>query len=186
MTFSVIVPIYNVEDYLEECLQSLKEQNFDDYEVICINDGSTDSSRKILSTWERNWPKMRVIDRDNGGLSAARNTGLREATGNYVIFVDSDDWVDASMLSTLAQAIDNEDIVCFACRRTDSGATDSFLEEENSGWDYYNRHALETRMATPFVCVWQRCYRRQFLMDNNLWFQEGILHEDNEFTPRVL
>lgn len=186
MTFSVIVPIYNVEDYLEECLQSLKAQNFDDYEVICVNDGSTDNSRKILSTWERNWPKMRVIDRDNGGLSAARNTGLREATGNYVIFVDSDDWVEASMLSTLAQAIDNEDIVCFACRRTDSGATDSFLEEENSGWDYYNRHALETRMATPFVCVWQRCYRRQFLMDNNLWFQEGILHEDNEFTPRVL
>ncbi|MBR5093024.1 MAG: hypothetical protein IKX32_06095, partial [Bacteroidales bacterium] len=76
------------------------------------------------------------------------------------------------------------DMICFACQRTDNEATDSLHREQTSGWDYYNRHALEARVV-PFVCVWQRCYRREFLMDNNLCFREGILHEDNEFTPRV-
>lgn len=182
--FSVIVPVYNVEQYLGQCLKSLIAQDYTDFEVICVNDGSTDHSRGILTEWESMMPQMRVIDRENGGLSAARNTGLKSATGDYVVFVDSDDWVSPNMLSTLATTIDGEDMICFACRRTDNDATDSLPKEQNSGWDYYNRHALEARVV-PFVCVWQRCYRREFLIGNNLWFREGILHEDNEFTPRV-
>lgn len=184
MTFSVIVPIYNVEDYLEECLLSLQRQDFEDFEVVCIDDGSTDRSPAILAQWERRWPKMRVINRENGGLSAARNTGLRNATGDYVVFIDSDDWVEPAMLGALARNIGNADMICFACRRTDNWAVDSIAPEQASGWDYYNRHALESRVV-PFVCVWQRCYRRQMLLDNDLWFREGIVHEDNEFTPRV-
>lgn len=182
--FSIVVPVYNVEQYLDQCLESLQAQEYKDYEVICVNDGSTDRSRDILAEWEARMPKMRVIDRENGGLSAARNTGLKAATGDYVVFVDSDDWVEPTMLSTLAESIGNEDMICFACQRTDNEATDSLPNEQTSGWDYYNRHALEAR-AVPFVCVWQRCYRREFLMNNNLWFREGILHEDNEFTPRA-
>lgn len=181
---SVVVPIFNVEAYLGQCLESLLAQNFDDFEVVCVNDGSTDSSREILTAWEAQIPQMKVIDRSNGGLSAARNTGLREATGDYVVFVDSDDWVEPTILSTLASTIGNEDMVCFACRRTDNGKNDTLAAEQNDGWDYYNRHALEARVV-PFVCVWQRCYRRQFLLENDLRFREGILHEDNEFTPRA-
>ena len=74
MKFSIVVPVYNVEHYLEQCLESLQAQNYGDYEVICVNDGSTDSSRDILTEWESRLPQMRVIDRENGGLSAARNT----------------------------------------------------------------------------------------------------------------
>lgn len=184
MKFSIIVPVYNVEQYLEQCLESLQAQEYKDYEVICVNDGSTDGSREILKAWESRMPQMRVIDRENGGLSAARNTGLEAATGDYVLFVDSDDWVESTMLSRLAASIDNEDMICFACQRTDNEATDALPEEQTSGWDYYNRHALEARKI-PFVCVWQRCYRREFLEENNLFFHEGILHEDNEFTPRA-
>ena len=184
MKFSVIVPVYNVEAYLEQCLESLKVQDYGDFEVVCVNDGSTDGSREILTAWESRMPQMRIIDRKNGGLSAARNTGLEAATGDYIVFVDSDDWVESTMLGTLATAIDNEDMVCFACQRTDSGRSDTLSTEQNDGWSYYNRHALETRIV-PFVCVWQRCYRKQFLLDNSLWFREGILHEDNEFTPRA-
>ena len=183
-TFSVIVPVYNVEQYLEQCLESILAQNYDDYEVICVNDGSTDSSREILTAWESRMPQMRVIDRENGGLSAARNTGLEAATGEYMVFVDSDDWVEPNMLDTLAKSIGNEDMVCFACRKNDSGKNDTLPIEQSTGWDYYNLHALEARII-PFVCVWQRCYRREFLLDNRLWFREGILHEDNEFTPRA-
>ena len=184
MKFSIIVPVYNVEDYLQQCLESLQMQGYQDYEVVCVNDGSTDNSRGILANWEEKWPQLRVINRENGGLSAARNTGLKAATGDYVVFVDSDDWVEPTMLDTLAKAIGNEDMLCFACQRTDNNGSDHLSAETTNGWNYYNRHALEARVV-PFVCVWQRCYRRRFLEDNNLQFREGILHEDNEFTPRA-
>lgn len=184
MKFSIVVPIYNVEQYLEQCLESLQAQDCKDYEVICVNDGSTDGSREILTQWESHYPQMRVIDRENGGLSAARNTGLKAATGNYVVFVDSDDWVEPTMLSTLDTTLGNEDMVCFACRKNDSEKNDTLPTEQSDGWSYYNRHALEARVV-PFVCVWQRCYRRELLVENNLFFLEGILHEDNEFTPRA-
>lgn len=184
MKFSVVVPVYNVEAYLDDCLRSLQTQDYSDYEVICVNDGSTDGSRKILTAWKKRLPQMRVIDRTNGGLSAARNTGLQAAIGDYVVFVDSDDWVEPMMLARLAKEANGEDMICFACRRTDTDASDILLEEQNDGWTYYNRHALEHR-EVPFVCVWQRCYLRGFLIENNLCFREGILHEDNEFTPRA-
>lgn len=181
---TVIVPVYNVEKYLDKCLQSLSCQTFPDHEIICVNDGSTDDSRTILTEWESKLPYMRVIDRENGGLSAARNTGLEAATGKYVVFVDSDDWVEPTMLSRLANEVEGTDMVCFACRRTDNDTYDILQPEDNNGWDYFNQHALESRIV-PFVCVWQRCYRREFLMTNHLRFYEGILHEDNEFTPRA-
>lgn len=184
MKFSVVVPIYNVELYLGQCLESLQAQDYTDFEVICVNDGSTDSSRKILTAWETRMPQMRVIDRANGGLSAARNTGLQAATGDYVVFVDSDDWVEPMMLARLAEESDGEDMICFACRRTDNNTYDTLQPEQDRGWSYYNHHALEHR-EVPFVCVWQRCYRREFLEENYLRFREGILHEDNEFTPRA-
>lgn len=184
MKFSVVIPVYNVEQYLEQCLESIKGQDFMDYEVICVNDGSTDHSRAILEDWSAKFPQMKVIDRENGGLSAARNTGLEAAHGDYVVFVDSDDWVETNMLSRLADETRGEDVVCYASRRTDNGNTDLLEEERGNGWDYYNRHALEARIV-PFVCVWQRCYRRAFLLEHDLSFREGILHEDNEFTPRV-
>lgn len=184
MRFSVVVPVYNVETYLEQCLESLMAQNYQDYEVICVNDGSTDNSREILAQWEERFPQMKVIDRENGGLSAARNTGLKEAKGDYVVFVDSDDWVEPTMLSRLVDEANGEDMVCFACRRTDNEKFDVLEIEQGNGWDYFNRHALEHREVS-FVCVWQRCYRRHFLLDNDLWFREGIFHEDNQFTPRA-
>ncbi len=184
MKFSIVVPVYNVEQYLDDCLKSLQEQAFADHEIICVNDGSTDHSREILSEWETRIPQLKIIDRKNGGLSAARNTGLAAATGNYIIFVDSDDWVEPTMLNRLAEEANGEDMICFACRKSDNGATDDFVPEQTDGWNYYNRHAIEHH-EVPFVCVWQRCYRREFLMENNLHFRESILHEDNEFTPRA-
>ena len=191
MKFSIVVPVYNVEQYLDECLKSIISQDYGDYEVLCVNDGSTDRSREILTAWESRMPQMRVIDRKNGGLSAARNTGLKAANGDYVLFLDSDDWLESNALKILdadlrppTSDLRPLDMICFACRRTDKNTFDNLEPEQSNGWDYYNRHALEARVV-PIVCVWQRCYRRQFLLDNSLWFREGILHEDNEFTPRA-
>ena len=191
MKFSIVVPVYNVEQYLEQCLESLQVQDFDNFEIICVNDGSTDRSREILTEWESKIPQMRVIDRENGGLSAARNTGLKAATGDYVVFVDSDDWMEPNAFKILdadlrppTSDLRPLDMICFACQRTNNDTHDTLSPEQSTGWEYYNHHALEPRIV-PFVCVWQRCYRREFLLENNLRFREGILHEDNEFTPRA-
>lgn len=184
MKFSIIIPVYNVEQYLRACLDSVLAQTFSDWEAVCVNDGSTDGSLSVLEEYEKKDHRLRIISQPNGGLSAARNTGLAAAQGDYVVFVDSDDWVEPMMLIRLAEEVDNEDMVCFACRKSDSGATDKLVSEQGDGWSYYNRHALEHR-EVPFVCVWQRCYRREFLEENYLRFREGILHEDNEFTPRA-
>ena len=184
MKFSIIIPVYNVEQYLRACLDSVLAQTFSDWEAVCVNDGSTDGSLSVLEEYEKKDHRLRIISQPNGGLSAARNTGLQAATGDYVVFVDSDDWVEASMLNTLAKVTDGNDMVCFACRRTDNNAHDTLQPEQSGGWEYYNRHALEHR-EVAFVCVWQRCYRREFLIEDGLNFREGILHEDNEFTPRA-
>ena len=181
MTFSIIVPVYNVEAYLSQCLESLQTQDYTDFEVICVNDGSTDGSRKILSEWESKFPQMKVIDRKNGGLSAARNTGLAVARGEYLMFVDSDDWVEPNTLSVLNNSLNNADMVCFGGWRGEN-EENPIRELFNSGWEYFNKHALRHH-EFPFVCVVLRCYRRQFLEKNALRFREGILHEDNYFTP---
>ena len=184
MKFSIIIPVYNVEQYLRACLDSVLAQTFSDWEAVCVNDGSTDGSLSVLEEYEKKDHRLRIISQPNGGLSAARNTGLAAAQGDYVVFVDSDDWVEPSMLSRLAEMSDGTDMICFACRHTDTNASDVLPEEQSDGWSYFNRHALESRIV-PFVCVWQRCYRREFLEENYLRFREGILHEDNEFTPRA-
>ena len=91
---SVIVPVYNVENYLGKCLDSLINQTYKDIEIICINDGSTDNSLNILREYEQMDSRIIIIDQKNGGLSNARNIGLKEAAGEYIMFVDSDDWID--------------------------------------------------------------------------------------------
>ena len=124
--FSVVVPVYNVEQYLDDCLRSLQAQTYSDYEVICVNDGSTDGSRRLLAEWAGRYPQMRIVDRENGGLSAARNSGTDVAEGEYIVYVDSDDWVSTDMLEKLASAADGADMLCYACQRTDNKPTTPF------------------------------------------------------------
>lgn len=191
MRFSIIIPIYNVEHFLQKCLDGLHLQTFTDYEVICVNDGSTDGSRSIVEEWinvSGNDHKVRLINQANAGLSAARNAGLKVAQGEYVLFLDSDDWLEPNALQALADNLNGEDMLCFNGRRyfedkEQYEQADNLQPESNiTGWEYYNRHALEHRNFA-FVCVVLRCYQRQFLMDNNLFFKQGIYHEDNLFTP---
>ena len=188
MLFSVIIPVFNVEKYLRACLDSVLNQSFSDWEAVCVNDGSTDGSASILAEYAAKDDRFRGVEQPNGGLSAARNTGMKNATGEYVLFLDSDDWLETDALETLAGNLDGEDMLCFSGRR--------YLELENrflpsdqleeriylSGMDYYNENAL-LRRDFAFVCVVLRAYRRSFLDENALRFKEGIFHEDNLFTP---
>lgn len=190
MLISIIIPVYNVERYLSQCLDSVLNQSYDgDYEVICVDDGSTDGSPAILEEYAGKSDKIKIIRQENRGLGGARNMGLRAARGRYVWFVDSDDWIEQEALATLAKSIGDEDIVCFNGRRYFEDGTveipDSGIEEGNlTGWEYYGRYALSKRNF-HFVCVVLRIYRREFLLADSLFFEEGIYHEDNLFTPIV-
>ncbi len=188
MKFSIIIPVYNVEPYLRECLESVLQQSFADWEAVCVNDGSTDNSATILEEYGHKDGRFKIVNQPNGGLSAARNTGLKAAVGEYVLFLDSDDWLESNALKIISQSLNDEDMLCFSGRR--------FFEKENryheadqlkawsyaTGMDYYNENALAVR-DFAFVCVVLRAYKREFLLSHELWFKEGIFHEDNLFTP---
>lgn len=190
MLFSIIIPVYNVETYLRDCLDSVCNQSYTDWEAVCVNDGSTDGSGLILKEYSAKDPRIAIVTKDNGGLSSARNSGLDVAKGDYILFLDSDDWLENNALELLAKRIEGEDILCFSGRRffeVDNKFNPSDRLDErhySSGMDYYNDNALKHR-DFAFVCVVLRLYKRSFLMDNNLRFKEGILHEDDLFTPKV-
>lgn len=190
MLFSIIIPVYNVEKYLFDCLDSVRNQTFADWEAICVDDGSTDDSAIVLEAYANKDGRMKVVTQANGGLSAARNAGLRQAKGDYVLFLDSDDWLERNALEVLSQNLDDEDMLCFSGRRYfDDGQ--AFKEPDrlkrktySSGMGYYNENALQPR-DFAFVCVVLRAYKRTFLLEQGLWFKEGIYHEDNLFTPKA-
>lgn len=188
MRFSIIIPVYNVEPYLRQCLDSVLGQTFGDWEAVCVNDGSTDGSLKILEEYAEKDLRFKVINQENGGLSSARNTGLREAQGEYVLFLDSDDWLESNALETIAEVLTDEDLFCFSGRRfvedtKDFHSADKLMEKTYQvGMDYYNENALLPR-DFAFVCVVLRAYKRSFLSENHLKFKEGVFHEDNLFTP---
>ena len=183
---SVIVPIYNVERFLPQCLDSVLGQTFDDFELICVNDGSTDSSQKILEEYAAKDERIHVINQENGGLSAARNTGMAYASGEYIAFLDSDDYLDSEMLAKTVAKADgtNADIVIF----------DYWLYFDSTGelctyrdQEIYSRldgqvFTLETapEMA-QFIGVWDRLFRRSFLKEQGFSYPVGRIYEDVTF-----
>lgn len=187
MLVSVIIPVYNVEQYLKACLDTVVAQDYSDFEVICVNDGSTDGSSSILNEYVTKYSNISIINQENKGLSAARNAGIRAAKGDYIFFLDSDDWIERGTLKILAEKQKGEDLLCFNGRRYfDDGTTETpdtgIVEDRLTGWEYYNKYALVSRKF-HFVCTVLRLYRREYLLNNSLFFEEGIYHEDNLFTP---
>lgn len=190
MKFSIIIPIYNVEAYLRDCLDSVLSQTYTDWEAICVNDGSTDRSGAILTEYAATDNRIIVKEQPNRGLSSARNTGLNSANGDYILFLDSDDWLAPDALAILSKNIQNQDVICFSGQRYFDdekryAAADVLIAKTyDNGMAYYNENALLTR-DFAFVCVVLRCYKRCFLEESALRFQVGLKHEDNLFTPQV-
>lgn len=191
MTLSIIIPVYNVAPYLGQCLDSVLVDNGFTGQIICVNDGSTDGSLMILNKYSNNYPNIEVISHKNQGLSEARNAGLRTANGDYVMFVDSDDWLFPNSLQHLLDNIDGEDVVYFNAKKyyDKTGELDDDCPISTlvhlSGIEYFNA-VYNTPRNMPQVCVCGGAYKRQFLLKNNLWNQPGIYHEDELFTPKVL
>lgn len=188
MKLSIIIPAYNAEAYLPQCLDSILAQEHQGCEVIVVDDGSTDGTAALLERY----PDVKVIHQENRGMSTARNRGLDEARGEYILFVDSDDLLTDSALETLVAELSGEDIIAFNAKKLHDATGEQTYHptirepETTDGWTYFCRHRLEAT-DIHFVCIWQRAYRRQFLIDNNLRFADGILRaEDDLFTTQVM
>lgn len=192
MKVSVIVPIYNVERYIEECLISLINQRFDDYEIILVNDGSNDDSISIANNYLSKFSNIKLINKENGGLSSARNYGLKYAIGEYICFVDSDDIVtDEYIYNLYNKAKENEvDIVLASHKKIwENGLIKDVKRETfNENEILSGKEVLlkQLRKKDFMAEVWDDIYRREFLEKNNITFYEGIYHEDEEFTFKAL
>lgn len=189
MRLSVIIPVYNVASFLKECLDSVFSQELDALEVICVDDGSTDSSGDILDEYRRIHSEMTLISQANAGQSCARNAGLDAATGDYVCFLDSDDYLlQGSLKGMLDFAVSHDlDMACF---NVTTGADSCYFP---TGFDIakcsapsfvraFYRHTGRY-YGTP---VWLYLYKMSFLRSHKLRFVPGRLHEDNEFIGRAL
>lgn len=192
MTFSIIIPAYNAAEFLPQCLDSIFNQNYTDYEVLCIDDGSTDDTPELLRQYASKHPQLRILTQSNQGMATARNRGLDEARGEYILFVDSDDLLTDGALATLVAEFSGEDIIAFNARKLHDATGEQTYHptirepETTDGWSYFCRHRLEAT-DIHFVCIWQRAYRRRFLVDNNLRFADGLRRaEDDLFTTQAM
>lgn len=179
---SVIIPVYNVEKYLAECLDSVINQTEKDIEIICIDDCSTDSSLNILQEYAKNDNRIVILQNEqNSGQSVARNKGLEIAKGEYVLFVDSDDFIEPNLLEIALKYVNDVDIVCFDYREYNPDKLGSFTHNYTfdnrlySGEEYFFE---ATKTYSIIVITCNKLYRKNFLLENNIRFVPGLLYED--------
>lgn len=186
---SIIVPFYNLEAYIDRCLESLINQTFYDIEIICINDGSTDNTLPILKTFSKTDKRIKVITQKNSGVSAARNTGIKYATGDFLLFVDGDDYIDLNACKLLYQkTIDTDaDMICFWRRFVyENKRIKNILQRKKQVKEKVfnfndNQNAAFRDLFGCFMC--DRLYKTTFLKKNNIHFDEKLSwREDNIFV----
>lgn len=185
---SVIVPVYNVEKYLARCLDTLINQRLNNIEIICVNDGSTDNSARVLDEYSKNDSRIIVINQQNGGLSVARNTGMKYAKGEYIGFVDSDDWVDLDFYEKLYNAaIRNECDIAVAdfIRQHPKRKKKRLNIKEEKVYETPEDKYLACKTYRE-GCVWNKIYKTEFLKEIKLEFVPGMYYEDRDFTVRSL
>jgi len=187
-TVSVIIPVYNVEKYLDQCIESVVSQTYKELEIILVDDGSKDTSGALCDKWAAMDNRIKVIHKANGGLADARNCGTACATGEWILYIDSDDWYENNThIETLVRHAQNtdSDVVCFDYRR--------YFEKENKYSDLLCNpkqddcslmYMVDNKIYTSSACI--KLIKRSLVTDNSLSFEKGILSEDIEFTAKLM
>lgn len=182
---SIIIPVFNVEKYLHRCLDSIIKQTYTNLEIILVNDGSTDNSGKICDDFSKTDKRIKVIHQSNKGLSGARNTGLTYVNGDYIGFVDSDDWVEPSFFEAMLQTITTKDVDIVECN----------IQKANTKLEFYNEskikkviienrnEAITRIIKNQSFSVWRRIYKTKLVSD--IRFIEGKNSEDVYYTLEV-
>lgn len=184
MKFSVIIPVYNVEKYLDECVHSVLAQDFQDYEIILVNDGSTDNSGKKCDVYAEKYSQIKVIHKENGGLSDARNFGIKEAKGDYLIFLDSDDfWQGKNIFLDINQIIEREkpDLILYGLTfyyGDEVFAPFDFTKEKviNNDFVEQSKYLISDNKYGFYAC--NKIVKRDIILNNDLFFIKGRLSED--------
>ena len=176
---SVIVPVYNVEQYLDKCLDSLVNQTLKDIEIIVVNDGSPDNSQQIIDRYKEKYPQIVSLIKENGGQADARNYGMKQARGEYISFVDGDDYVEIDFLEKMYNSTNNDKniVVC------------SYLQEwpdKVEKIEELNYSSIYEYIAKGQVVPWNKLYKKSWLESINITFPMGLLYEDVEFFLKVM
>lgn len=188
---SVVVPVYNTEKYLPTCLDSLVNQNFNDIEIICVNDGSTDKSLEILSEYAKKDNRVRIINQENQGVSEARNTGIREAKAKYISFVDSDDYVDPKIYEKGYKLISSNDADVYLMREERFSNDAELIKENpyNPSRTFVYGDGVKTidfpnkTYGIKWGVVWNKIYKKSLITNNNFKFEKDICFgEDTIFN----
>lgn len=186
---SIVIPVYKTKEYLDQCVQSVINQRYENFEIILVDDGSPDCCGKMCDAWAEKDARVKVIHQENGGLSAARNTGIRNASGEYVMFLDSDDWwEDENVLSAVAENLrrTDADVLSFNYRKSYDGALEA---------PYFSERLPSSETAETLGQMLQndrwvngacnKAIRRLLLAEHSLYFREGITSEDIDWTLRL-
>lgn len=188
--FSFIVPVFNAENYLNKCLNSICSQSFTDYEVVLVDDGSTDKSGEICNVYQKNNDRIKVFHKKNEGVSVARNKGLELAKGEYLVFVDSDDWIDDNFLEFVVTHIDDADLLFYGHKmHFSNGNVVSYYPHSIT---CENRSSIENEIVKLkhnaenfeyYGFTWNKVFRRNIIVDNEISFISDLsMREDELFT----
>lgn len=180
---SVVVPVYNVEKYLSECIESILNQTYRNLEIILVDDGSTDSSGKICEVYKKQSSLISVIHMVNNGQAAARNVGIKHAKGEYITFVDSDDVISPNMIMSLYENVIGFDMSMCGNIKFEVKLPESI--DEGKKRRIKTKEYFRQLLTNPdYVVVWGKLYKKE-VIDQTL-FKEGMIHEDEEFMPRLI
>ncbi len=192
MKLSIIVPIYGVANYLCKCVDSLLVQDIEDYEIILVDDGSPDECPKICNAYAERFTNIKAIHQENMGLSEARNTGTRAAQGDYIMYVDSDDYIEPNVLGALIEQVERDqlDVLRFRMQNVKENGK-VFIPHEGMKSDYNDYSSIPTDgLSFLNERMWVQCYAWQFVLRRELALQKqftpGIYFEDTDWTPRML
>lgn len=187
LLISIIVPIYNVEDYLDRCVESIVNQTYNNLEIILVDDGSPDNCSQMCDSWAEKDNRIKVIHKENGGLSDARNAGLKIATGEIVSFIDSDDWIELDMFEKMLNRMkkDNSDMVSCGVKWVEEDGTvirdvtseDEVLDTETAMRELLNDNKLKQH-------VWNKIYKYDLIKD--IPFEKGKYHEDVFWSYQIV
>ncbi len=190
---SVIIPVYNTEKYLDECLDSVENQTLKEIEILCVNDGSKDNSLEVLQKHAEKDDRIKIINQENAGVSAARNTGIKAAQGKYISFFDSDDIILPYFLEKAYDDLtkNNVDVAAFKLQ--------TFIDGEEINFDNFNYDSSKVKVCkrsekqNPFYDMVEntgyivtKVYKRSLIIDNNIWFKEGVTNYEDQLFNLLL
>lgn len=189
--FSVIIPVYNIDEYLPLCLNSVLSQSFSNYEIIIVDDGSTDQSGSICDAYSKKKGKIKVIHKKNGGLSAARNTGINEAKGTYLVFIDGDDFIEPDSFEKIYASVPENlepDVLITKIKEVYKDSEIKFPDPPMPKQREVYKAEVIDWVFKKSVVTWpapKYIVRRSFIIKNNINFPKGFLHEDLDWTSKI-